>query len=638
MVHIPEHTIEAIKKESNIVDTVSQYVQLKKSGKNHFAQCPFHEDRTPSFSVSEDKQIFHCFSCGRGGDVFGFLREIEGYSFPQAVINQAERIGYNLDDELKAQLKRDKPRADSDFSLLLTIHRLAADFYHHVLLNTRAGESALEYLQGRGLTLETIKAFQLGCAPGQQREALAAYLMTQEPILKEKKSLLAQSGLFSDYALENNDKLIDRFSQRIIFPLADERGQVVAFSGRIFSEHNAQSDRQTAKYLNSPETKIFNKRQMLYNLNQAKGAARREQEIILVEGYMDVIAAAQAGVSHCVASMGTSLTEEQLEKIDRYAQKIVLAYDGDQAGLDATKRAIDLIQSETPFDIEVVIFPSGEDPDNYIQNHSAQSFRNLMSHGRETVMTFYMHYYQVGVNLDNEREQLIYINQVMKELAHIQSPVERELYLKQLSETFHISVDSLIKQFNQIKEQVNQERLSELKDQRQAIEKNLQDQSFQMTEQKTLSRSEKAEQMLLHRLLYSDDAWDYLTLHYPDFKFIHSNYQLIYYLYGAFREKGYTSPDLFLSELDSQTAGLVSEIMLIDLGDDFSEQELVDYIDQISVNDPLERQLNDLLMQLDEAKRTGDRSLEQELTIHITHVVKDIHKNKSKTTDNLGGN
>ena len=628
MVRIPEQTIEEIKRQSNIVDTVSQYVQLRKSGKNHFAHCPFHEDRTPSFSVSEDKQIFHCFSCGRGGDIFGFLREMEGFSFVEAVIFQAESIGYPLSDELKNQVNsRSATQDDSDYSLLLRMHEKAAEFYHHVLLNTRAGEQALAYLKERGLDEEIIKEFQIGFSPFRQREALVAYLKGQMKEIQNKEYLLKQSGLFSDYQMEEQDKYFDRFSGRIIFPLTNVRGAIVAFSGRIFAEEASDQSFQTAKYLNSPETIIFNKRKMLYHMDKSKAIARRENEIILFEGYMDVIAAYQAGVQHGIASMGTSLTEEQLELIDRYTQKVVIAYDGDDAGLEATKRAIDLIHSHTPFDIEIVLFPQGEDPDNYVRNYGVDRFKDLMSHGRETVMTFFMQYYRRHANLDNERELLTYIHQVLTELAKVDSPVERELYLKQLSESFNLSLESLTKEFREIEVEVNKERLSQIKDQKHQIEQKMAERALAPT-QREISRSEKAEQMLLHRLLYSDDAWEYVKIHYPNLQFIHSVYQLIYILYEDFRKKGHTSPDLFINDLDTETAGVLSEIMMIDLGDQLTDQEIIDYVTVISEKHPLEQKLADRRLELEEAKRVGDHTKELELTISITNILKQMKNNQ----------
>lgn len=633
MVHIPEQVIEEIKRQSNILDTVSQYVELRKSGKNHFAHCPFHEDRTPSFSVSEDKQIFHCFSCGRGGDVFRFLREIEGYSFQEAVINQAQRIGYPLSDDFVARIDQDsRIDEDSEYGLLLKVHEKASKFYHHVLLNTRAGEKALNYLKRRGLTQETIETFQLGYSPKHQREALMAYLKNQIGSLDENKKILAQSGLFSDYAIEENDAYLDRFSGRIIFPLTNIQGQVVAFSGRVF---DLDSDtEQTAKYLNSPETMIFNKRKLLYHLDQAKAVVRRENEVILFEGYMDVIAASQAGVSHGIASMGTSLTEEQLKQIDRYTDRIVLAYDGDGAGLEATKRAVDLIRDQTPFDLEVILFPKGEDPDSYIQNHGRDRFKDLITHGRETVMSFFMYYYRQQTNLDNERELLIYIDQILTELARVDSPVERELYLKQISENFDLSLESLKSQFQEIEVKMSQKRLEDLKDERQKIEANLQSRSIVPTSKRFMSRSEKAEQMLLHRLIYSDDAWDYVALKYGELKFIHPEYQLIYILYQDFKAKGQNSPDIFLNQLDSKTAGILSEIMMIDLGQEFTEQEIKDYIAEISKHYPLEKEIANRRSELEEAKRIGDDQKELELTIHITQLIK---KREMADDDSVGG-
>lgn len=373
MVRIPEATVDDIRLNTDIVDIISQYLQLRKSGQNHFAHCPFHEDKTPSFSVNDQKQIFYCFSCGRGGNVFSFLREIEGLTYPEAIIKTAELINYPLDQSLVTQVANQQNYEDSATGKLYSINDMAKSFYHHILMNTQIGKPALEYLLNRGMTKETIEEFKIGFSPV-QRNALYMYLQSQKDVEFDIETYQT-SGLFSENTNSNNSDFLDRFSNRIIFPIHNERGSTIGFSGRIFEEK--ENSYPTAKYLNTPETTLFNKSQIIYNFDKAKAAVRRENEVIFFEGYMDVISAWQSGVKNAVASMGTSLTEDQIKRIDRFTDHIILAFDGDDAGKDAIKRSVDYLSEQTHFNIEIITFPSGLDPDDYIQNHLIDTQRQL---------------------------------------------------------------------------------------------------------------------------------------------------------------------------------------------------------------------------------------------------------------------
>lgn len=259
---IPDETLERVRSQVNIVDVVSQFVQLKKQGKNLFGYCPFHDERTPSFSVREEKQLFHCFSCGRGGNVFTFLMELEGLSFPEAVLKVAELAAVEIDPAIQAQQQQQKPAADTKQGKLLNLYEWTSEFYHHILLNTTTGEEALNYLLERGLTRETIKQFRLGYSPP-QRVALKQYLSGKADY---ENALLKESGLFSD---RSDDELLDRFSNRIIFPIRNRQGQIIAFSGRKFLEGEGEQA-NIPKYLNSPETALFNKSTILFNYDSAR--------------------------------------------------------------------------------------------------------------------------------------------------------------------------------------------------------------------------------------------------------------------------------------------------------------------------------------------------------------------------------
>ncbi|API89551.1 DNA primase [Marinilactibacillus sp. 15R] len=617
MVRIPEETVTQIREKSDIVNVVSQYVQLKKSGQNHFAHCPFHEDKTPSFSVNEKKQIFHCFSCGRGGNVFSFLQEMEGISFPEAVIKSAEIADVPIDQEIIQQSNQSRPNENSKFSKLLAINEKTKEFYHHILINTKVGEAAYQYLLDRGVEKETIEEFQLGFSPP-QRNALKLYLDNQEGL---DNTLLSETGLFSD---REDRQLLDRFSGRIIFPIRDHKGQTVAFSGRIFEGDNSETTPgfYSAKYVNSPETDLFNKRKILFNYDKARPIIRREGEVYLFEGFMDVISSWQAGIRNGIASMGTSLTHEQIQQMDRVTDKVVIAYDGDQAGLEATKRATEYFTDQTHFTIEITSFPEKLDPDDYIKSRGKEAYKDFLLHGRDTLMSFLMKYYRNGKNLKNESERLSYIEQVLKEMTTVNSPVERELYFNQLAQEFKVTQDTLKEQFQQHAFENQKNRTKQLKQQK--TDRQNEAYSVQITRQNKPKKSsvEQAEKMLLNRLFYHDEVWYTLQNLPTEFTFPHEHYQILYLLYESyFRDKGENNVEAFLDFIkDPEHKKKATEILWMDLGEELVTGEIEDYIDVISNRSPVEAKLKAKREELKEAERTGDKQKQQFLTIEIINL------------------
>ena len=625
MVRIPDATVDDIRQNTDIVDIISQYLQLRKSGQNHFAHCPFHEDKTPSFSVNEQKQIFYCFSCGRGGNVFNFLKEIEGLTYPEAIVKTAELINYPLDQNLVSQVENQQTYEDSTTGKLYSINQLAKSFYHHILMNTQIGKPALDYLLDRGMTRETIDEFELGFSPP-QRNALYMYFSSQQDIEFDSETY-QNSGLFSVNHSPDDDEFLDRFSNRIIFPIHNERGNTIGFSGRIFEESN--NSYKTAKYLNTPETSLFNKSKIIYNFDKAKAAIRRENEAIFFEGYMDVISAWQTGVKNAVASMGTSLTEEQIKSIDRFTDHIVLAFDGDDAGNDAIKRSVDYLANHTHFNLEVVTFPGGLDPDDYIQKHGKQQFFEFLTHGRDTQMSFLMQYHRRNKNLANESEQIAYIDRMLEELTKVDSLVEREIYLSQLAEEFNLSLDTLKSQFEAVIDVVQTKQLNEMKQQQrmQQNERPALQVSYQDKPKFTLV--EQAERMLLNRLFYDEEAWITLKKAHPDFHFNDENHQLIYILFESYREDDLelTDTEGFLDYLqDDQLKKKVAEIFLIDLGE-LKDGEINDYIHVIKNISPVKETISQKLKELKEAQKQGNTSKQNSLAIEIINLNKKL-KNK----------
>lgn len=625
MVRIPEEIVDDIRQKTDIVDIVSQHLQLRKSGQNHFAHCPFHEDKTPSFSVNDQKQIFYCFSCGRGGNVFNFLREIEGISYPEAILKTAELIHYPIDQSLVAQVLNEQPQENSKTGRLIAMNELAKKFYHHILMNTQLGKPALEYLLNRGLTRDTLEEFEVGFSPP-QRNALFLYLDSQKEHTYEVQHY-EESGLFSQNKQPEAKEFLDRFSKRIMFPIHNERGQTIGFSGRIFEE--TENSLPTAKYLNTPETTLFNKSSIIYNFDKAKGAIRRENQALLFEGYMDVISAWQAGIKNGIASMGTSLTEDQLKRLDHFTDEIVLAFDGDDAGAEAIYRSANYIAEKTHFHLEIVQFPSGLDPDDYIQKHGSEKFIEFLTHGRDTYIQFLMNYYRRGKNLNNEAEKIEYIDNILNELTKVDSLVEREIYLSQLAEEFDLTLETLTSQFETVMSKTQAQQLTEMKHQQQAIRNEVPSVEVSYKNETKVTLVERAERMLLNRLFYYEEAWFMLNKTDPNFEFVTEDYQLIYVLFDSYRELDFDTTDTegFLDYL--QTDDLkkkVAEILLMDLGE-LVDSEINDYVHVIKNISPVKTLILKKTEELQEAQKSGDTSKQKSLVFEIIDLNKKL-KNK----------
>ncbi|WP_253452895.1 DNA primase [Enterococcus faecalis] len=624
---IPQEVIEEVRHRTNIVDIIGQYVQLKKSGKNYMGLCPFHEERSPSFSVAEDKQIFHCFGCGKGGTVFNFLQEIEGISFPESVKRVADLEHLSVDfDWSEPREVADTPENQQRRSLL-QLHSKAAELYHHILVNTKIGEPALNYLLERGLTQELIETFQIGFAP-QKRDFLSQVFKNEQ--LDE--TLFEPSGLFVQ---RDNGTFLDRFYQRIMFPINDPQGNVIAFSGRLLKTADFPGD-EIPKYLNSPETTLFNKRETLFNFDKARKEIRKENTVLLFEGFMDVIAAWQSGVKSGVASMGTSLTNEQIRRLERVAKEVVICYDGDNAGVQATNRAIQLLQENSHFDLSIVSIPEKLDPDEYVRKYGAEAFQNLANHGRETVFSFKMNYHRLTRNMNNEKEQLDYVNELLRELTNVQSPLERDRYLNQIAQEFQLSVHSLEEQFNQLK----QEQRSVQRQERQQFYQDemmpppMEEPVFEenhVQNKLPLTQVQKAERSLLFRLM-NEQGVRQTVQQLPDFSFAHDEYQELYFLLESYAtlHQSFDIADFINFLQDNQTKQLAIEIAYQNLSEESSEREVADLLHVIALSSIAEA-IEQKKIQQQEAKRVGNQQLEAELTMEIIQLARQLKAQRTFT-------
>lgn len=610
MAKIPEDVIETVRTATNIADVVGQYVQLKKSGKNLFGLCPFHEERTPSFSVAEDKQIFHCFSCGRGGNVFKFLMELEHVSFPEAVVKVADFSHVDLASEYRQDANG--PAVDSKTSQLIDLQEQAAKLYHHILINTEMGEPALTYLHDRGLTDETIETYQLGFAPA--KRLLKPFFDGRDADYQ----LLRQSGLF----IENADgELRDRFTERVMFPLRNASGHVAAFSGRLLQVTDGQP-----KYLNSPETALFNKSRLLFNFDLARPAIRQYGEVTLFEGYMDVISAAQAGVQNGIASMGTSLTTEQIYAIERTTDKLNVCYDGDEPGQRAIARALTLLGQHSHLQLSVIQLPEGQDPDEYRRANGDEAFRQMLQTAKETPIRFHLRYLRRNRALDTDSERLDYLQQIMPLLAQVKEPVELDLYLNQLASEFQLDKSALMAQLKQ----TQRSSAAEQERQRPAQTPTRQEPPVMVhQQQRPLNRLERAERGLLYRLLHDRNVWARVSS-VPDFCFVHDDYQVIYTLaQGYFQtHQVYQSAQFTDFIQEDRLQQLVIDLETMNMTVAVTEREIDDYLAVIMTDAPVEEQLRQKKNQLAEASRLGNAEQQQQLVIEIVRLEQQRQANK----------
>ncbi|WP_155645384.1 MULTISPECIES: DNA primase [Peribacillus] len=555
---IEDEKINQIREAVDIVDLIGEYVQLKKQGRNYFGLCPFHGENSPSFSVSPDKQIFHCFGCGAGGNIFTFLMDIEGYNFVESAKALAEKGNVPLDVEVNKDSKRSNMPAGSQ--QMVEAHDLLRKFYHHLLVNTNEGQEALEYLLKRGFTEETIEKFQIGYS-------LDSWDFVSKFLLKRgfPAEYMEQAGLI--IFREKDESYFDRFRNRVMFPIMDHQGNTIAFSGRAMGDDEP-------KYLNSPETPIFNKSKTLYNFHQARPHIRKKEQVVIFEGFADCISAVRAGVENSVATMGTALTEQHIQLLKRNTDQILICYDSDSAGLNAANRAVNMLQDQD-FSVKVALMPDNLDPDDYIKEFGEKSFVSEVIGASLTYMAFKMHYLRRGKNVNNEGDRIQYIEEVLKEISRLPNAVERDHYLRQISSEFSLSLDALEQQQRQV---FFTERKKGTLPQPAAQKK-----MALQYEHKLKPAHHNAETKLIAHMLKSRDMSFKIQQLLGQTSFHVDEHQaIITYLY-AFYEDGH-EPDtsFFLTYLpDPNLRRIVSEIEMMSVNEEVTDKELTDCINQV---------------------------------------------------------
>ena len=420
-----ESVLDEVRNSVSIVSLISEYVALKKRGRNHVARCPFHTEKTPSFNVNEDRQIFHCFGCNVGGDVFKFVSLVEQISFPEAVRFVAERYGIALPQP--AVREPVSPGADSD--TMRKALEEACHFFHRALIEKADGGEPLAYLHDRGLTRDTIDRFHLGYSPS-GGAALLGYLRNKS----FKSEDLEACGLVK--RSEDGDRRYDAFRGRIMFPITDVRGRVIAFGGR------ALGDRQP-KYLNSPESRLYNKSRNLFGLSYAREGIQKLEHAVLVEGYMDFMIPFQHGITNVVASLGTSLTSEQVKLLGRYTREVVVSYDPDSAGLAATQRSLDLFLEED-FRVRVFRLPAGQDPDAFVRSAGAGEYRSRLQRAVSYLDFVLETAVQSRGRPGDPKSKVQVLNAVLPYLAKIPNAVERSDYVFRFARRLQIEDQQLL--------------------------------------------------------------------------------------------------------------------------------------------------------------------------------------------------
>ncbi len=476
---IPEQKIEEIRQTADIVDTISGYVQLKRRGRNYVGLCPFHNEKTPSFTVSGEKQIFHCFGCHAGGNVFKFVMDYKSISFVEAVQEVAEQNGIKIEFEDKY-----KPEEQSEQEILYDINKQAGLYFSNNLLKSEEGAVARNYFKNRNVKLQTQRIFGLGYAFNEW-EHLLQFARDNKIDLQKAK----QIGLIDT---RDNGTYYDKYRGRIMFPIFSTNGRVIAFGGRIIT-----GQENTAKYINSPESIIYSKRRSLYGLYHSKEEIRKIDKAILVEGYMDLISLYQAGVKHVVASSGTSLTEDQVKLLSRFTRNITILFDADPAGQRAAMRSIEILLKED-FDVKVVALPDKEDPDSFVTKYGKDQFNEEVNKAKNFLEHQLSQFEKDGM-LEDPVKQAEAIRVLISSAALITDELKRNLLLKSISRKFNLR-ERLIE--TELEKFLSKNRSEEKKEsQKRAVKNNLQNGNTTKTE-KTESLNFELE---LIKLLFEGD-------------------------------------------------------------------------------------------------------------------------------------
>ncbi|TBL78103.1 DNA primase [Paenibacillus thalictri] len=583
---IPNDVIDSVLKRHDIVDVVGRYVHLTKQGHYLKGLCPFHSEKTPSFTVTPERQIFHCFGCGAGGSAIHFIMGVEGYSFGEAVRELAKEAGIEVgvgDEPSEQAIKQNVEKTS-----LLAAYEFTSKLYPYILKNTDEGKPAMNYLRSRGFSDKLIDTFQIGYAPPRW-DTLAQLLEKRGFDL----ALMEKGGLLS--ARQEAGGYVDKFRDRIMFPICDAKGAVIAFGGRALGDVQP-------KYLNSPESILFNKSRTLYNFHMARPHIRKSGELVLFEGYVDVIKAWEAGVENGIATMGTALTDEQAKVIRNNAERVIVSYDGDNAGQNAAYKSIAILE-KVGCQVKVAVLPSGLDPDEYIKTYGSERFAREIIEASVSSIKYKLLYFRKNYKLQEDGEKLRYIQHALKIVAGVTSPVEREHYVKELSSEFHYSYEILWQNLNEIRLQT--EKNKNHGDNNAKPWNNVMNNGPVKERAPSLHPAyHNAEQKLLAVMMHDREISQYVEQHLGGQFHVEAHAALAAYLYSYYAQGNEPNVSSYISTL--QDEGLVSAACFIaDMGVSHATSEKVidDYIKSIK-----QHYYQEELKRKEEARTEAERS------------------------------
>ncbi len=595
MARYSDEIIDEVRQSNDIVDVISQYVRLKRSGRNYFGLCPFHNEKSPSFSVSPEKQIFHCFGCGVGGNVFTFLTKIEGINFVEAVQILAERANIQLPtlennvDSAKEALK----------AKVYKVNEFTSKYYHENLYKPES-KMAQEYIKKRKLSNETLKSFQIGFS-GKFDEL---YRELKKQGFEDREIL--ESGLVNK---NERGQYIDRYRNRLMFPICDVRGRVIAFGGRVL-------DDSKPKYINSPENIVYSKGRHLYGLNVAKKYDIKKR-LLIVEGYMDVVSLHQRDIHNVVASLGTALTQQQGYLLRNNTEQIILSYDSDEAGQTAKVRAMEILQN-MGCDIRVLQMEGAKDPDEYVIKYGNARFQNLVDKAI-SVIEFKVKILRQSLNLESTNDKIKFLNEIAKIISKVDNSMEREVYIEKIAKEYDVSKEAIYAEVNKLtyKENTDEKILNKAKPVIKHLEK---------TNQNNVSEAIKRRENTILAILLSGDMNIYQiikqNIKVEDFKYDIDN-KIARKLYEEF-ENGNSNSNInsIIDNLTEEEQNHITMIMAEDYGIDDIEKAIDDIIQSYEKEKLNERKFEILELLEGQIEENKKKELEKELNDIIIKLAK----------------
>lgn len=592
MTRYSEEILNEVRQSNDIVDVISQYVHLKRSGRNFFGLCPFHNEKSPSFSVSPDKQIFHCFGCGVGGNVITFVSNIEGLSFVETIQMLAERANIQLPTldnnvDMKKEILRDK---------VYKINEFATEYYHQNLYKPQA-KIAQEYVKKRQLSNETLKSFRIGFS-GKFDEL---YKELKKQGFEEQEIL--ESGLVNK---NERNQYIDRYRNRLMFPICDERGRVIAFGGRVL-------DDSKPKYINSPENIVYSKGRHLFGLNVAKKG--NTKKLLIVEGYMDVISLHQRGITNVVAPLGTALTQQQGWLLRKNTEQIILSFDSDDAGLQAKIRALNILEN-MGCDIRILNIEGAKDPDEYILKYGTARFSNLLEKSL-SVIEFNVKLLKKDLDLENTNDKIKFLNEIAKLISKVDNTIEREIYIEKIAKEYDISKESIYAEVNKLTyKRITSEKVLEKskpiithKQKEKTIEISPEIKRRENTIISILVNSQRETFEILKQNITPDEFYDEI------------NRKIVQKLYEGF-EKGNSNINGIINKLEQDEQNQITMIMSDDYEIDNLEKAIDDII-KLYEKEKLNKRKFEIIESLDKDLNLDEKKeLEKELSTIIIRLAK----------------